>query len=329
MKKLLIRIACAFIPVPSIRRRVRSRLLRRKQTPPSPESVQLSTCIARLKYLEQLIKNIVRVDTVPPATGNLALIQKASASILSKFADVANRNNVNWWLDAGTLLGHMRHNGFVPWDDDVDIVVPRDDYEKLPELLSREFCSDGFFFTSSEHTRLYYKDLYVWVDVFPMDIGYSEELLVGEEYDHFVATLSEIKTHIIYDQAKRKRREPPVPEECIAYCKEQRDLNLVKERHPKGFLFFGVETRVANKKLYKHDWIYPLRSAEFLGIDVRIPNDADRYLRATYGDWQAWPKNFRAVHDPYFTRDMMTPDRIKECRELIAAYLPQPDNDDQ
>lgn len=323
MKKVIIRIICAFIPIPSLRRKVRTYLLRKKPIPPTPEMVQLNQCLSRLKYLESLIKNIVRVDAVPPATGNLELIQKASASILAKFATVANRNHVNWWLDAGTLLGQMRHNGFVPWDDDVDIVVPRDDYEKLPSLLDREYATDGFFYTSAEHTRLYYKDLYVWVDVFPMDIGYSEEIPEGEEYEQFVATLNEIKSHIEYDQAKRKRREPPVPEECVAYCKEQRDLILVKKRDPKGFHFFGVETRVRNKRLYKYDWIYPLRPAKFLGIDVLIPNNADRYLRTTYGDWQAWPKNFRAVHDPYFTRDMMIPERVKECRELIDSYLPK------
>lgn len=60
-------------------------------------------------------------------------------NILNKFIQVCEKNSLTYWADAGTLLGAVRHNGFVPWDDDIDVIMPRVDYEKLYEIGQDEF----------------------------------------------------------------------------------------------------------------------------------------------------------------------------------------------
>lgn len=322
MKRFIIKLLCSLVPIPSLRRKLRNRMLPPRKVIITEEMKRLDECIARLEYIELFLKNVTRVDSVPSASGNLELIQKASASILAKFAEVMNRNHAVWWLDSGSLIGYARHNGFVPWDDDCDVCMPREDYERLPELLSTDFLEEGFFFRNAEITRLYYKDLYIWIDVFPIDTGYSVEPPTGSEREEFINTLNEIKTHIQYEQIKRKRRERPVPAECIAYCKQERDSRLVKQKVPNGFLFFGVETRVRNRALFPHNWIFPLQPVNYLGIQAFAPNNIDAYLRAQYGDWLSWPPDFEATHDSFFTKAMLTPERIDQCRELIAKYYP-------
>lgn len=66
--------------------------------------------------------------------------------LLAKFANVCKKNDLQWFVDAGTLLGAVRHHGFIPWDDDVDVIMPYDDYNKLCSLAD-EFKEPYFLQT--------------------------------------------------------------------------------------------------------------------------------------------------------------------------------------
>ncbi len=61
----------------------------------------------------------------------LRLVQTANLGLLKILDKLCKENNITYWLDFGTLLGAKRHKGFIPWDDDVDIGMPREDYERF------------------------------------------------------------------------------------------------------------------------------------------------------------------------------------------------------
>ncbi|MCR5700020.1 MAG: LicD family protein [Candidatus Saccharibacteria bacterium] len=67
--------------------------------------------------------------------------------MLEKFQEVCNKHNLKWFLIGGSLLGAIRHNGFIPWDDDIDIAMFRDDYKKLIKIAPKEFTQPFFFQT--------------------------------------------------------------------------------------------------------------------------------------------------------------------------------------
>lgn len=68
--------------------------------------------------------------------------------LLEKFIEVCERSGLNYFLDGGTLLGAVRHGGFIPWDDDIDVIMPRKDYDRLFEIAEKEFQHPFFFQTS-------------------------------------------------------------------------------------------------------------------------------------------------------------------------------------
>lgn len=67
--------------------------------------------------------------------------------LLLEFADVCGKYNLRYYADGGTLLGAIRHGGFVPWDDDIDVIMMRVDYQRLCEIAPQEFHPPYFFQT--------------------------------------------------------------------------------------------------------------------------------------------------------------------------------------
>ena len=67
----------------------------------------------------------------------LKKVQQTELGILKDFIKVCDENNLTWFGDAGSGIGALRHKGFIPWDDDIDIGMLRDDYEKVLKILTR------------------------------------------------------------------------------------------------------------------------------------------------------------------------------------------------
>ena len=63
-------------------------------------------------------------------------VKKIEFDVLANFADFCDENNLKYYLAYGTLLGAVRHKGFIPWDDDIDVYMPREDYNKLIEIFN-------------------------------------------------------------------------------------------------------------------------------------------------------------------------------------------------
>ena len=86
-------------------------------------------------YYELL--NIIYLNNIK-AKGILRLVQLHSIELLKFVTTVCEKNNLTYWLDYGTLIGAIRHDGFVPWDDEIDISMPREDYQKIIKIIPKE-----------------------------------------------------------------------------------------------------------------------------------------------------------------------------------------------
>ncbi|MDT2638335.1 LicD family protein [Enterococcus dongliensis] len=120
---------------------------------------------------------------------NLDEIKQTALNMLIYVDDICQKNNLRYSIYYGTLLGAVRHGGFIPWDDDIDIVLPRPDYEKLLQILEKDLNyrlassmnRSPYRYTFSKlfdpKTKLISKQIFdyegkdagVFIDIFPLD----------------------------------------------------------------------------------------------------------------------------------------------------------------
>ena len=96
--------------------------------------------------IEKELKPFVRSGVA--VSVELQKIWHVELDLLSKLIEVLDKNNIRYFIGGGTLLGAVRHQGFIPWDDDIDIMMFREDYEKLLSIAPKEFQEPYFFQTA-------------------------------------------------------------------------------------------------------------------------------------------------------------------------------------
>lgn len=121
-----------------------------------------------------------------PVITDVIQIQNELLKMLAKFVSICEKNNIIYFLAGGSLLGAVRHGGFIPWDDDIDVLLPRDSYEKLLtvwQLQESQYELVSINTTAGyeyPYAKLLNKDVivkekllatqsFLWIDIFPLD----------------------------------------------------------------------------------------------------------------------------------------------------------------
>ena len=88
-------------------------------------------------------------------SGRIKKVWAVEIDLLKKFAEVCEKYELSYFMDGGTLLGAVRHKGFIPWDDDADVIMPRKDYNKLWSVAAEEFQEPYFFQTTLSENKFF------------------------------------------------------------------------------------------------------------------------------------------------------------------------------
>ncbi len=261
----------------------------------------------QLHHLEDIIQATHDITTLPPAHGHLRLIQQSAVVLLKKLNDICRRHDLSFWMDYGSLLGTVRHQGFIPWDDDMDVSMLRSDYDRLLPILEKEFCKDGFHFSKGDIIRLFYKGIPAQVDIFPYDQATETEppVMGTDEFTELYQWMENVHWHVFQpDYSKLDTQEDTITPEHFANGRLVFKDTFLKGQQalPNGYLFTGVETAPPQRAFFRYDWIFPLQKARFEGMDVLIPQKADLYLRQYYNDYMAFPRDCYPKHSSIMGR---------------------------
>lgn len=281
--------------------------------------------------------------SLPKANGTMRKKQMMLYYLLKETDKICKENDISYWLDFGTLLGAVRHGGFIPWDDDIDIGIMRKDIEKLKTAIAKNddvylwnyYCIDNF--NTCNIMRIKFKNIStpVFLDIFI--------------YDYFESDLPDawnIHARVRKDLVSRTKTFKNSPDEVTSFSKDSdgifRSAVVNKERAAKikeeieisndelklliglsldekkniiwgvdNFSSIGMEMRC-----FETNNIFPLKEQLFENGKFMIPYKAEKLLTDLYGDIYELPADM--ISHEHIKINETVKNQIEEAYRILS-----------
>ena len=254
----------------------------------------------------------------------LSKVQSIIWEIMKELKGYLEENHIEYYMLGGTLLGAVRHKGFIPWDDDVDIGIPREQYEeflqkverKLPNHLAlhtfRNEKSHHYYFSRIVDKRYALKrtgsiierDEEVWIDIFPLD-GMPNNGLIRRIHMMKLLGVRAMYHISCFDKVNLKRPNRPLSEKIVIKIVEKTGLGrnsdmykwlerldklLKKYSYQKSDWVVNFMGQYKFKEMFPKSYYGTGKVYEFEDDKMPGPVNADLVLRQMYGDYMTPPK---------------------------------------
>lgn len=251
-------------------------------------------------------------------------LKTVELALLKEFINVCETLNLTYYVIGGTLLGTVRHKGFIPWDDDIDVAMKRADYEifiseaqkYLPEYyfvqslksepdLPYNFCklrdSRTTFIESS--IRKFKINHGIYIDIFPLDFYPDDEKQASVfDRDNYKLTQSIIKNYTAPHLTRCERLKNNIRKILFVFNSYKKQIIKREELYKS----ISDSSLVANlcgawgrKEIVPKKWFNEVVELEFEGIKVNAPKDYDLWLKQVYGNYMELPPVEKRVAHHY------------------------------
>jgi phosphorylcholine metabolism protein LicD/glycosyltransferase involved in cell wall biosynthesis len=263
--------------------------------------------------------------------GELRELQLITLDILKTVVEFCDKHNLRYYLSEGSLLGAVRHGGFIPWDDDMDIAMPREDYQKFIELWNTEIHNDCRLFHQDTYPKYYLPFAKVilmkeckfssliraglkamnevrgpGIDIFPLDETGALSFDLLRRSREVRKWRNVLLTKVGYIKSREKRK----------LYRHYSAFNSYKSLHKKltklltadagtgapNYTNFGSAYNIS-KEIFPKSYFEPARTIDFEGIKVKIPFKSEEVLTCIYGDFMTPPpENARVCPHQYIVK---------------------------
>ena len=232
--------------------------------------------------------------------------------LLDNFVRVCNEHGLRYYLAGGSVLGAVRHKGFIPWDDDIDVYLPRRDYEAIQQLPDSVWGSE-FRLASWHKVKNYRYDFIklelrdttiierfhpdyvggVFLDIIPLDVVSEDDRVRGVQLKKIQAITKEYVEAYIKDDCECTTIAELIKLKIIRW--KNRRPHMLDEWDRLASAYPNSDKLIID---YHSPWIdrpMPIEyigegvEMEFEGKQYRVPSDWDAYLKHIYGDYMTLP----------------------------------------
>ena len=236
--------------------------------------------------------------------------QKAMYKLLVVFDKVCRELNIRYFLFSGTLLGAVRHQGFIPWDDDLDVLMLREDYEHLMREAPAFFEKENLFLQQehSEHFPMFFSKLRingttclepyypkdnemhqgVYMDIFPCDNAYNSKIGRWLQFAASKIVIAKALDAEGYVTNSKLKKAVMCVSRCFPRTPFQRIVEGPKKQTKFKHSFFGGSSRI-NRSVYPSDIFSNSIELPFEAGSFWCPQRYDVLLEILYGDYMKIP----------------------------------------
>ncbi len=262
------------------------------------------------------------VPTQNLTTEELCELQQTILNVFKVFKNFCDSNSLRYYLFEGSLLGAVRHGGFIPWDDDLDVAMPRKDYEKFVKLwstnqigdciLSHQTTNKGYYLTFAKilyvkdckFKSLLHKDLKhqtlsndIGIDVFPLDNCEPLSIKLFHRARKMRKLRNILLAKVNYFKNPKKRRFYSLYKNTASFKTLHKMLHKLYTKNSDNCNYIAnfASSYILTKEHFPKDYFEPARKITFEGIQATIPLKAEEILKCIYGNYTILPPEEKRI----------------------------------